>query len=103
MSIGLHRTRSLVGSVSAALFAGVLLSACGGGGGGTDAPSGSGGGTALPPVAEDGTARVPAAASGSVSAMMAWAKSLVSSDTAEPLGTRGLNAPLDETTETSPG
>ena len=102
MSIRVHRTRSLVASVSAALFAGVLLSACGGGGGGTDEPSGSGGGTP-PPVAEEGTARVPASAAVSVSAMMAWAKSLVSSDTEEPLGTRGFNAPLDETTETSPG
>ena len=99
MSMKNRRTR-LAGGVGAALFAALMLSACGGGGDGAPA---AGNGSPNGPVANDGGASAPAEASSSVAAMMAWAKSLVSSETAEPLRTNTFNGPLDDTTETSPG
>lgn len=103
MSKTSKRTRRASGA-GAALFTALVLSACGGGGDGAPAainasPNGPGGA----PVAENGAPSVPAEASSSVAAMMAWAKSLVSSDTAEPLKTNTFTGPLDDTTETSPG
>ncbi|MEO6270894.1 MAG: hypothetical protein ABIP08_11390 [Lautropia sp.] len=92
--------------VSAVLLSGLLLSACGGSG---DSGTGSSGPVSGPtgaaaPVASDGArGSVPAEASSSREAMMAWAKSLGSSDTAEPLKANTFKPPLDDTTETSPG
>lgn len=94
--------------VTSVLLAGLLLSACGGSGDG-----GSGGGAlgaaggspeASAPVAEENArGSVPAEASSSKEAMLAWAKSLGSSDTEEPMKTNTFRPPLDEATETSPG
>ncbi len=107
MSTTKSKVRSASG-VGAVLLSGLLLSACGGSGdsgavSGSPGPvSGSPGAAA--PVASDGArGSVPAEASSSKEAMMAWAKSLGSSDTAEPLKTNTFRPPLDDTTETSPG
>jgi len=90
------------------LLAGLLLSACGGSGdGGIDGgPAGAANGSpqASAPVAADTAGgSVPAEASSSKEAMIAWAKSLRSTDTEEPMKTNTFRPPLDETTETSPG
>ncbi len=88
-------------SIGATVLAALILGACGGGGG-ADPAGGSPDGGGAPPVADDG-GTVPSIASSSVGAMMAWAKSLVNSESSEPLSTKGFAAPVDDTTETSPG
>ena len=100
-----NRSARLVSGAAAVLLSGLLLSACGGSSGNGDGPGAGSNSPEAPggPVADDGRGSVPAEASSSVAAMMAWAKSLVASDTAEPLKTNTFKAPLDETTETSPG
>lgn len=93
--------------VCAVLLSGLLLSACGGGdsgnGSGSPGPVSGSPGASAPVAADDARGSVPAEASSSREAMMTWAKSLVSSDTAEPLKTNTFRPPLDDTTETSPG
>jgi hypothetical protein len=94
--------------LTALLLAGLLVSACGGSGesGGVGASVGSAGGSVEPtPLdgADSAGGSVPAEASSSKEAMLAWAKSLRSSETEEPMRTNTFRPPLDETTETSPG
>jgi hypothetical protein len=88
-----------------ALCTGVLVGACGGGSesgtppaGGNPAGGSPGGGTA---VAEGDP--VPAEASSSVASMLAWVRSLGTSDTGLPYRLDTFRPPLDDTTETSPG
>jgi hypothetical protein len=106
MSIIDKNVRSASG-VTSMLLAGLLVSACGGGGdgGGIGGPVGaaSRSAEASAPVAADTGGAVPAEASSSKEAMLAWAKSLNASDTEEPMRTNTFRPPLDETTETSPG
>ena len=88
-------------AAAAALAAGLLASACGGGGDGSPV-IGNDPSTSSGPVGQ-GSGSVPPEASGSVAAMLAWARSQGTSDTAEPLRTHTFRPPLDESTETSPG
>lgn len=97
-----RRSMRTASGVAAVLLAGLLLSACGGGGGGDGSPA-AGNGSPDGPVADGGSGSVPAEASSSVARMMAWAKSLSASETDEPLKANTFSAPLDDTTETSPG
>ena len=89
--------------IAVALCAGLLVSGCGGSGSATPPSSdgnpgrGSGGAT----VAEGDT--VPPEASSSIASMLAWVKSLGTSDTALPYRLDTFRPPLDDTTETSPG
>ena len=89
--------------IAVALCAGLLVSGCGGSGSATPPssdgnPGGSpGGGT----VAESDA--LPPEASSSVASMLAWVKSLGTSDTALPYRLDTFRPPLDDTTETSPG
>jgi hypothetical protein len=101
------RLRSASG-VTGVLLAGLLLSACGGSGdgGGVGGPVGAASSSpesSAPAAADNAGASVPAEASSSKEAMIAWARSLKSSDTEEPMKTNTFRLPLDETTETSPG
>jgi hypothetical protein len=93
---------------AAVLLAGLLLSACGGSGDGGSVPGPVGAANGSPEASAPGSSdsaggSVPAEASSSKEAMVAWAKSLVPSDTEEPMRTNTFRPPLDETTETSPG
>jgi len=77
----------------AALFATVLLTACGGGGGSDNTPA--------PPAA---TAEVPGSASASVDGLVTYLKVLIASaaDMLEPVDVSGVTPPGSDTTEPAP-
>jgi hypothetical protein len=85
-------TRQILRRTLVAALAGLGVSACGGGGSGTQA-------AAAPSSALDS---VPPAASTSVGALIAWASHLPRSDVAEPLSTSTFTPPVDDTAEPTP-
>lgn len=94
-------------TLSLAVVAAATLAACGGGGGGGFVGGGGGAGDnagtpAAPTVALQSGSAVPESAAGSVTGVVAFLLSLVTSDTAEPVTVGNATLATSETAEPEP-